>query len=117
MKSGALIHKITFQAKQAGTRDPVTGAVEYGWADVDKLSNVPAQVLTGPGKEPRVDSADQPETTARINCRWFPADVHEMMSWRILWDGRVFNIKSVTTDATARREYRMECTDGVGDGS
>ena len=70
-------------------------------------------MLTGPGREFVAATAEQGETVARINMRWFPGLTADM---RILWDGRVYNLKPPETDSTERREYRIQCTDGVNDG-
>jgi SPP1 family predicted phage head-tail adaptor len=84
------------------------------WLDSNtELDSVPAEVLTGPGREFIQSSAKQAETTARINFRWFPGLLPTM---RILWDGKVYDITSIETDATARREYRLRCKDGLSDG-
>lgn len=110
-------HRIEFQ-RQVHTQDPVTGEVITTWEAVlfSGRSDVPAEVLTGPGRELIAADAQQAETTARINCRWFPVDRLELYTWRILWDGRVYNITSAETDATARREWRLRCSDGLTDG-
>lgn len=80
------------------------------------LSSVPAEVLTGPGKEFIASAAKQLETTARINIRWFPASLMELAQCRILWDGRIYDVVSIETDKTARQEWRFKCIDGVSNG-
>ncbi|KAF0804928.1 hypothetical protein A6D6_02692 [Alcanivorax xiamenensis] len=109
-----LIHVITLQ-RPVRTRDPVTGGSVLGWETVtfNDRDRVPAEVLTGPGRELVAAQAQQIETTARINLRWFPVGHRELCTWRALWDGRVFNIESAETDATARREWRLTCSDGL----
>lgn len=108
---GKYRHRIEFQ-EQVETRDD-NGGVVLTWQTVEGLSSVPAEVLTGPGRELVAANAQQAETVARINCRWFPG---LQATWRILWDGHVYNIRPPETDSTARREYRIQCTDGVNDG-
>lgn len=110
-------HRIEFQRK-VETQNPQTGAISYTWQTVwldsdTPLNAVPAEVLTGPGRELYAADAKQAETTARINLRWFPG---LLPTWRVLWDGKVYDITSIETDATARREYRLRCKDGVNDG-
>ncbi|MCQ9615936.1 head-tail adaptor protein [Paenalcaligenes niemegkensis] len=123
MLAHRLRHRITFQVNGEGDRDdngyliPGTG----GWQTVTlpdgtKLADVPAEVLTGPGRETQGGAATQAETLARINLRWFPADEREMAAWRIVWDGRVYNITSAETDITARREWRLRCEYGASEG-
>jgi SPP1 family predicted phage head-tail adaptor len=110
-------HRVEFQRKTE-TQDMDTGAISHEWDTVyldsdTPLNSVPAEVLTGPGREFMAADAKQAETTARIQCRWFPG---LLPTWRVLWDGKVFDIQSIEPDATARREYRMRCRDGVSDG-
>lgn len=113
--SPRLRHRITFM-EQAETRDS-EGAIVIDWVPATaggvELVDVPAEVLTGPGREFNAGGQVQAETTARINLRWFNG---LDPSWRIEWDGHVYNIGSIETDATARREYRLRCTGGVNDG-
>lgn len=110
-------HRIQFQ-RQVHTQDPDTGEVTTTWEAVlfSGRLDVPAEVLTGPGRELIAADAPQAETTARINCRWFPVDRLELYTWRVIWDGRVYNITSAETDVTARREWRLRCSDGLTDG-
>ena len=117
MLASRLRHRIEFQGL-VEEQDSETGEVLLSWQtaylDSDTLlSDVPAEVLTGPGREFRESGTKQAETTARINLRWFPGLSPE---WRILWDGRVYNITSIETDITGRREWRLRCIDGVSDG-
>lgn len=105
-----LRHRVTVQ-ELVEVQDTTTGAVTREWENV--YTNVPAEVLTGPGKEFVQSSATQGEVTARINMRWFPGLTQKM---RIVWDMSVYNIVSIETDMTGRQEYRMKCSSGVTDG-
>lgn len=110
-------HIVEFQSKTE-TQDETTGAISHEWETVHldsdtPLDAVPAEVLTGPGREFNAADAKQAETTARIQCRWFPG---LSPAWRVLWDGRVYDILSIETDATGRYEYRLRCREGVSDG-
>lgn len=121
MLSYRLRHRVTFQRRIPGVQDQETGEIPMTWAIVElpdgsPLENVPAEVLTGSGKELIAAAAPQIETTARVNLRWFPVDRLELCRWRIAWDGRLYNIVSAETDATARREWRLRCEDGLTDG-
>lgn len=107
---GKYRHRVTIE-HQVTTRDPGDGSEIVTWEVFQDA--VPADVLTGPGREFVAANAGQAETVARINMRWFPGLTSQM---RILWDGRVYNLNPPETDATARREYRIQCTDGVNDG-
>lgn len=68
------------------------------------LSSIPAEVLTGPGREGIAAAKVISETDARITLRWFPGlDYAD----RIVWDGNNYGIVEITTDATGRKEYRL----------
>lgn len=116
MLSHRLRHRVTFQ-RQVNVRNPATGLDDTAWENATAngvvLVNVPAEVLTGAGRELIAAGAKQAETKARINLRWFPG---LEQTWRILWDDRVFDIAGMATDITARREWRLQCVDGLSDG-
>jgi len=111
-------HRVSFE-ERVEEEDSETGALSYVWATVyldsdTPLENIPAEVLTGPGREFNAADAKQAETSARVNLRWFPG---LLPTWRMLWDGKAYDILSIETDATARREYRLRCKEGVTDGA
>ena len=105
-----LRHRVTVQ-ELVEVQDTTTGAVTRAWENV--YADVPAEVLTGAGREFVQSGATQGEIAARINMRWFPGLTQKM---RILWDTNIYNITSIETDATARQEYRLKCSSGVTDG-
>jgi SPP1 family predicted phage head-tail adaptor len=112
-----LRHRITFQ-QQEHQQDSESGDEVVVWVDVvlpdgTPLTNVPAEVLTGPGREFLASRATQAEGSARINLRWFPG---LDLTWRVLWGGNTYNISSAEQDATARKEWRLRCESGVTDG-
>ena len=112
-----LRHRVAIQ-EQVETQDSNTGAMSIAWENLmldsdTELNAVPAEVLTGAGREMIEGAAVQGEIAARINMRWFPGLTQAM---RIVWDTKVFNIKSIETDLTGRQEYRLKCTAGVNDG-
>jgi len=117
MQSYRLRHRVAIQ-EPVRVQNPVTGEITDTWQDFEldsstRLSSVPAEVLTGPGKEAVLAGADYASTTARINIRWFPG-LNQAM--RVLWDGRIYNIDSLETDVTGRREWRIRATEGLNDG-
>lgn len=119
MRTQKYRHRISFEMQDDDSQDSNTGAVELEWVpaisdDGVTLTDVPALVLTGPGREFRAADAKQAETSARIETRWFPGLAP---TWRVLWDGKVYDITSIEVDVTARREYRLACKDGVNDGA
>ena len=117
MLNNRLRHRIDIQDRVT-VQSSNTGAVTTSWENVilgdgTELEGVPAEVLTGPGREFTQSGSEQAEISARINVRWFPGLTQKM---RIVWDGNIFNIHSIETDLTDRREYRLKCTTGVNDG-
>jgi head-tail adaptor len=94
------------------SRDVVDGGVIINWFPF--RSNVPAEVLTGPGKENVAADAQQGVEVARINMRWFPGLLSSM---RITWDGKVYGITAPPeTDSTGRREWRVQVSTAAHDG-
>jgi len=117
--SARLRHTISFERKVISRN--AHGLINETWETVDRpgiglLKEIPAQVLTGPGRDETIQSGQkQSEVVARITLRWFPGGIDP--AWRIIWDGQVFNILGLPeTDATARREYRIKCRAGIGNG-
>lgn len=111
-------HRIAIQ-ERVELQVSETGAMRPTWQtlalDSDTiLDSVPAEVLTGPGREFNAADAKQAETSARIQFRWFPG---LLPKHRIVWDGRNFDILGIELDATGRREYRVRCKDGLTDGT
>lgn len=124
MQAHRLRHRVTFQryydVEKDGDGYAIPGTGGYQTVVLPsglKLENVPAEVLTGPGREWIASGAKQSEVSGRINLRWFPSTEKELAAWRVLWDGRIYNITSATTDATSRREWRLLVVDGPTEGS
>ena len=115
MNAGRMIHRITFEERVNVQED--SGAWYVVWRSPTvagvRLFRIPAEVLTGPGRERLMGGGVNAQTTARINLRWFPGLRPE---WRILWDGKKYNITSIETDVTGRMEYRLTCVDGPSEG-
>lgn len=85
------------------------GETEFTWEVLaldshTDLEEVPAEVLTGAGRERVAAGQERGEGFARINFRWFEGLKY---SHRIIWNGVVYDIRSIETDVTARREYRV----------
>jgi len=117
MNPGRYRHRIDFEApvQTRGERGEVINT--WGVAisgDGKHLAGVPAEVLTGPGRELMAAASKFAETTARIRTWWFP-DLKP--TWRIVWDGKVFDITGIETDSTGRFEYFIRCKDGLTDGA
>lgn len=115
MDLGRYLHRITIQSR-VETVDAV-GGITTAWVDAfptaTALGGIPAEVLTGPGRELRAAGGEQAEATARIAFQYLPG---VDQSQRVLWDGQIFNIRSVEFDRSGRGEVRLICTAGVNDG-
>ena len=105
-------HRIAIQ-ERVEEQDSETGDVSHTWEPFGIYGNVPAEILTGPGREFQAASTKQAETDYRVQCSWFPGLTQDM---RIVWGSAVMDILSIETDATARREYRLRCKAGVSNG-
>lgn len=112
-----LRHRVSIE-ERVEVRDEETGVLNYTWAPVVAggvtLQAVPAEVLTGPGREMAGAGTKLAEASARVQLRWFPGLREDM---RIVWEGQPFDIVSIETDRTARREYRLRVKSGVTDGA
>lgn len=120
MLSHRLRHRIHIQQPTVTGQD-TQGAEITEWQTLSlgatPLNNLAAEVLTGAGREFFAADVKQTETSARINCRWFPIDISTLYQCRILWDGRTYDISSIETDVTGRQEWRLRCKDGVNQGN
>ena len=105
-----LRHRVIVQ-ELVEVQNTTTGAITYEWENF--ISDVPAEILTGPGREFVQSGATQGQIAARINLRWFPGLTQKH---RIVWDTNTYNIQSIETDITGRQEYRLKCVAGVSDG-
>lgn len=105
-------HRIEIQQK-VELQDSETGEPSHTWETFGIYDKVPAEVLTGPGREFQAASTKQAEADYRVNCAWFSGLTQDM---RIVWQSAVMDILSIETDATGRREYRLRCKAGVNNG-
>ena len=117
MLTHRLRHRVTIQ-QPVITQDFQTGENVKAWGNVwldssTEMVDVPAEILTGPGRELNAASTKRSEDTVRITLRWFPGF---SVGWRVLWGGHIYDITSVEYDATARRELRLRGTGGMTDG-
>lgn len=87
-----------------------SGSENILWEDI--FTNIPAEVLTGDGDQNISSGAEQNSIKARIKIRYFPITVREFLTYRILWENGIYDIKSATLDRTQRREWRLICEDG-----
>lgn len=104
-----LRHRIQFESPST-TQDAYGGEL-IAW-NVE-YPDVPAECLTGAGREAIQSNSKYAEADLRVNCRWFPSLA---ATWRIVWDGRYYDITSIETDVTGRKEYRLRCKEGLSDG-
>lgn len=115
MRNTDLRHRITVQSKME-MEDPATGYQTYGW--VDRVVNEPARYLPGPGREYLAAESLRAQVTGRFFMRWSAETIAITAGDRLLWDGRVFSVKSpATVDETGRREVMLMCAEDSTDGS
>lgn len=110
MLSYRLRHRITIQ-QPSEAQESATGEMIRTYSDL--YANVPAEVLTGPGRVNVAAGAEQNSYDARINIRWFDITLRDLLDCRIIWDGRIYEIDAAEQDITARREWRLMCKGGV----
>ena len=113
MLANRLRHRVTFEGELL-EQDSETGEMARHWeiaiANDVELYDVPAECLTGAGKESGRDGSKYADSSLRVNLRWFPGLRNE---WRIIWQERIYEIIGFETDATDRREYRIFCRNGL----
>lgn len=117
MFSQRLRHRVAVQ-EMIETVDSTTGARSHVWQTITVdgvlMSAVPAEVLTGPGREFQSAAAKQAEVAARVAIRPFAGLTHTM---RIVWQGNNFDITSIEYDPTGFRQCLLICKAGVNDGA
>ena len=115
MNAGNLRHRITVQSNTE-TVDPSTGYPTEGWAD--RVVDEPAEWLPGPGREYLASEALRAEVSGRFSVRWSPATAAIQASDRVLWDGRVMEVKGPPLpDRTARKWITLMVSEAGNDGS
>lgn len=103
-------HRVALQ-QPVPVQDATTGEVFTFWSTVTDCGSIPCEVLTGPGREFKASGTTQAETSLRVAFRWFDG---LLPTWRLVWNGKTYNIGGIETDPTGRREYRLTCT-GLGE--
>lgn len=112
MRATDLRHRITIE-RNAEVVDPLTGYHTSSWATL--LADEPAQWLAGPGREYLASEALRSSVSGRFVIRWSPEAAAIHAGDRVLWDGRVMEIKAPPLpDATARRSLILMVEDDDG---
>lgn len=98
-------HRITVQRATEVT-DPATGYRETVWADL--LTEIPASFTPGPGREYLAAESIRSEVQGRLSIRWSPDAAAIQSHDRVLWDGRLWDIKAdPLPDPTTRKELTL----------
>lgn len=85
---------------------------------MDFLPLLPANWKAGPGREYLASEAIRAEVTGRFEIRWSPEAAQILAFDRVLWDGRVMEMKAPPQpDATARRMLILMVGENGTDGS
>lgn len=115
--AGRYRHLVTIRKLVDGGTDPLSGLPLKKWCI--SYSSVPAEVLTGPGREGVAAGAERAEIDARINFRWLPGvDTQMRVVWESEPDGQrpEFAIQTMELDASGMREIRLRCVHGRENG-
>ncbi|WP_417393656.1 head-tail adaptor protein [Gimesia sp.] len=115
MLSYRLRHVVQLQ-ESTQTQDPVSGELIKTWRNIELSAgkpNIPAEVLTGAGREAAMAGARFAEVDVRVNLRWFPYKRLDLYQCRLIWDDEIFDIVDVQTDVTTCREWRLKCKAGI----
>lgn len=105
IRAGKYRHRITIQRKTEVV-DPVTGYRTEAWADY--LTALPAEFIAGPGREYLAAESIRSEVQGRLSIRWSPEAAAIQSHDRVLWDGRLWELKSdPLPDETTRKELTL----------
>lgn len=107
-----LRHRVTF-ATQLTTRDTNGDRVTV-LVPVSGLENVPAEVLTGAGREAVAAGQPQSSVAARITLR-YQAALREPYGMSLEHDGQAYHVTTHYFDATGRRWVTLVCEKGFKD--
>lgn len=104
MKIGQLRHKVTIQKQEGGTNDG-GGNITPNWVEV---ATVWAEVKPNAFEKTFANQSMQ-QTTHTVKMR-YRADIK--ISMRILFKGRILNIKYLTNTDERNRELVVSCLEG-----
>lgn len=107
--AGKLRHLVTLQRKTVSGKDAMGGEV-YTWTDV---AIERADVRPANARELVANDQRQAETLVQIDLR-YRADV--VPEWRVLWQGRPYDIRSVLDMDGRGRHLRLLAAYGLRDG-
>lgn len=109
MMAQAMTERVTIQ-EPLQVRDPVTGSVSTSWVTWmvggAPMQDVPAAVLTGPGREPQQAGSRRGEADLRVSMHYLPGLTQRH---RVIWRGEPYGVVSVELDASNRRVVRLLC--------
>lgn len=108
MEPGDLRHRVTLQ-RRVSTRDAIGGEI-YTWVDERTVWGA-AEPLTG--RELLAAQAKHAEITMRFRVRYM-RDVTS--NWRLIWEGAIYNILSVTDIDARHWQLELDCSTGLRDG-
>lgn len=109
MRAGRLRHLVTIQ-QELEDQSSLTGAVTKVWST---LASVHASVEPLTGRELQRAMAERAELTYTVRMRYVAGLTPRH---RLLYDGRVFNIRSVVDVEERHRETVLVCTEGLNNG-
>lgn len=105
IRAGKYRHRITIRRKTEVV-DPVTGYRTEVWSDY--LTALPAEFIAGPGREYLAAESIRSEVQGRMSIRWSPEAAAIQSHDRVLWDGRLWELKSdPLQDETTRKQLTL----------
>lgn len=105
-----LHHRVSVH-RRSETRDPTTGFAAVAWTPV--VERLPAEVLTGPGREAEARGQTQNEIAARITVRWHPS-LKSPTGLRVTHGDDLYHVETASFDATGRVSITFVCSTGTG---
>lgn len=108
-RAGKYRHRIELQ-DQGLVRDPLGGDIK-AWQPWK--ADVPAEVVPLSGREFTAATAEHGTVTARIEIPYLPGVEGAM---RVLFDGKIYAVRAVLPDPTARGHITLMVDAGLSDG-
>ena len=107
MQSGKLRHRVSIQTATESLND--AGETLLSWAEY-----VPAwaDVRDSQGMEKMQEDEPQAQVTHKVTIRHRDGITPKM---RVVWSGRILNIKAITTDRTDERTQFLWCEERAGE--
>ena len=113
LRAGQLRKRVLVQSRSSSP--DAIGGQSTTWAD---LKTIWAEVTALSGRELMLAQTIAAEVTHEINCRYDPvfADPRTVAAYRIVYNGRRFNIHGVQNEDERNRRITLQASEGLNDG-